>query len=290
MTKRISIEEAAVFWLKDFEGKSAFFESALSEFIYLIRETKMFRDYSIKGLRKDTNVKKKVLEIGDYLVSTKLVDDKQDSYFVIDNDSDELEILCSLYDVGYVSYLSAMRFYNFTNRIPKRIDYVAPSRSSWKEIQNEKISDIHQLKTPYPSEKLKIKNKHLNVYARSSLYNPKIKGKNIRIIGVGELFLEMIRYPDLCGGFQHVFEIYEDMADALLDEIIDTVELYGTAIDKSRIGFIIESHLGIKDSRIMNWKKNYTSRGGSRKMISNSPYSDIYSEDWCISLNHSVFK
>lgn len=290
MTKRISIEEATVFWLKDFEGRSAFFESALAEFVYSIRETKTFRGHSIKGLRKDTNVKRKVLEIGEYLVSTRLVDNKQDSYFIIDADADELEILCSLYDIGYISYLSAMRFYNFTNRIPNRIDYVAPNRSLWRSIQNERSIESHELKTPYPSENLKVKNKYLNVYARSNLYNPKRKGKITRVIGVGELFLEMIRYPDLCGGFQHVLEIYEEMADVLLDEIIDVVEEYGTAMDKSRIGFIIDSHLNIKDSRVANWKKNYTSRGGSRKMISNDPYSDIYSEEWCISLNHSVFK
>ena len=47
--------------------------------------------------------------------------------------------------------------------------------------------------------------------------------------------------------------------------------------------------LGIYDKRITDWKRGSISRGGSRKMISNDAYSDIYSEEWCISLNHDVF-
>jgi len=223
-----------------------------------------------------------------------------DNYFVIANkDPSDLEIVCSLYNIGYITYLSAMRFYNLTNRIPKRIDYIAPTRPLWKKTQSQLLSesdiDAENLGKsngfipPYPSERLKVKGKYLNVHSRSHLYPHMNKGESVRIINIGDLFLEMVRNPDLCGGFQHVLEVYEEMAEVLLNEIIDSVELYGTAIDKSRIGFILNSHLNIQDPIIAEWKIYSTARGGSRKMISNEPYSDLYSEDWCISLNHSVF-
>lgn len=298
MKKTISIEEAVTLWVLTFQEKSAFFDSELYSFLYKIRETRAFQDQDIRGFRTDSNLKKKLSEVTDYLVSNGVVKKGHENYFTIGSKSpDELEIICSLYDTGYISYLSAMRFYNLTNRIPKRIDYTAPNRSSWKTIQSKALSEKNIkddklgskiFTTPYPSERIKIKSKYINVHSRSNLYTHRSKGKNVRIIDIGDLFLEMIRHPDLCGGFQHVLEIYEEMAEVLLDEIIASVEELGTDIDKSRIGFILDSHLGICDSKITEWKINSTSRGGSRKMISKDPYSEYYSEDWCISLNHSV--
>ena len=301
MQKTISIEEAVSLWVIGLGRKSAFFDSELYEFLYYIRETRSFQNQNIKGFRKNSNLKKKLSEVTEYLESSRLAQKPYGTYFVIANKNpSDLEIVCSLYNIGYITYLSAMRFYNLTNRIPKQIDYIAPDRPLWKKIQSQIISknsingenreNNHFFTPPYPSERIKFKDKHLNVYSRSHLYSHMNKGESIRIISIGDLFLEMIRYPDLCGGFQHVLEIYEEMAEVLLNEIIDSVELYGTAIDKSRIGFILNSHLGIHDPVIAEWKIYSTARGGNRKMISNEPYSDSYSEDWSLSLNHSVFK
>jgi len=300
MQKTISIEEATSLWVIGLGEKVAFFDLELYEFLHYIRETRSFQNQNIKGFRTDSNLKKKLSEVTDYLVSSGLVQKPYDNYFVIANkDPSDLEIVCSLYNIGYITYLSAMRFYNLTNRIPKRIDYIVPTRPLWKKTQSQLFSendiDAENLEKsngfipPYPSERLKVKGKYLNVHSRSHLYPHMSKGESVRIISIGDLFLEMVRNPDLCGGFQHVLEVYEEMAEVLLNEIIDSVELYGTAIDKSRIGFILNSHLNIQDPIISEWKIHSTARGGSRKMISNEPYSDLYSEDWCISLNHSVF-
>ncbi len=300
MQKTISIEEAASLWVIGLDRKTAFFDSELYEFLHYIRETRSFQNQNIKGFRTDSNLKKKLSEVTDYLVSSGLVQKPYDNYFVIANKNpSDLEIVCSLYNIGYITYLSAMRFYNLTNRIPKRIDYIAPTRPLWKKTQSQLLSENsidgknlgknNFFIPPYPSERIKIKGKYLNVHSRSRLYPHMNKGEGVRIIRIGDLFLEMVKNPDLCGGFQHVLEVYEEMAEVLLNEIIDSVELYGTAIDKSRIGFILNSHLDIQDPIIAEWKAYSTARGGSRKMISNEPYSDLYSEDWCISLNHSVF-
>lgn len=301
MQKTISIEEAVSLWVIGFDKKKvAFFDLELYEFLQYIHETRFFQGQRIKGFRTDSNLKKKLSEATDYLISSGLVQKPYEKYFVIANKTpSDLEIVCSLYNIGYVTYLSAMRFYNLTNRIPKRIDYTAPTRQLWREkqsrllsassINDNKLEKNSTFVPPYPSERIKIKGGYLNVHSRTHLYPHMNKGQGIRVIAIGDLFLEMVRSPDLCGGFQHVLEIYEDMAEALLYEIIESVTLYGNAIDKSRIGFILESHLGLQDSIITEWKNHSKTRGGSRKMISNEPYSDLYSEDWCISLNHSVF-
>ncbi|HAG1192600.1 TPA: hypothetical protein G8W20_004830 [Salmonella enterica] len=299
MTEKISLEEAVTLWLTSFEDKVAFFDSELYSFLYLVRETKSFKGYPIQRLRINSDLKRKFSEVSHYLISSGLAKKYNDKYFTIGNVApDSLEVVCSLYNTGYISYLSAMRFYNLTNRIPKKIDFTTPTRPLWKKIQSQLLTEneINDSKLgsniftpPYPSERIKIENKTLNVHARSHLTEPKRKGVSVRVIEVGELFLEMLRHPDLCGGLQHVLEVYDEMAEALLEEIIVAVESLGTNMDKSRVGFIIDSFLDIKDPRIQHWKKTATARGGSRKFIPNEDYLGPISEEWCLSLNHSVF-
>lgn len=300
MRETISIEEAVVLWLNTFNQRSAFFASELISLLYKLREDKSFQSQKIRNLRRDANLKRLFLEVGNYLISNGIVKETPSGYFVICNNEDsDLEIVCSLYPSGYISYLSAMRYYNLTDRFPKNIDFVAPPRAIWKEEQLKTLEDkqIHDLKlgdiefiTPYPSKRIRVNSKYLNIYARTPSYEYQTKGNTLRIISIGDLFLEMLRYPDLCGGFQHVFEIYEEMGEVLLEEIIESVENFGNHIDKCRVGFMLQSFLGLDDERIIKWQTYAPSRGGSRKMISDLPYADNYSEDWCISLNHSLFE
>lgn len=299
MSETISIEEAVMLWLNTFNRRAAFFESELISLLYRLREDKSFQNQKIRNLRKDANLKRLFREVVEYLVSNEMVKQTSSGYFIISNSEvSDLEVVCSLYPSGYISYLSAMRYYNLTNRFPKNIDFVAPPRSIWKKEQLTTLENknIHDLKlgdnkfiTPYPSKHVRVKRKYLNVHSRTPSYREETKGDILRIIRIGDLFIEMLRYPELCGGFQHVFEIYEEMGEVLLEEIIESVEEFGSHIDKCRIGFILQCHLNIDDERIREWQASSPSRGGSRKMVSSLPYADYYSEVWCISLNHSLF-
>lgn len=299
MRKKISILDAVILWLDSFDNRIAFFDLELHSFLYRIRNTRTFQGHDIKGFRTDSNLKKKFSEIIDTLALNKLIQNKDKKYFTVGSKNpDDLDVICSLYNVGYISYLSAMRHYNFTTKVPKKIDYVVPTRAEWKKLQSELLLqddssdeelDYEVFIPPYPSDRLKVKSKFLNVHSRSYAYQHTDNRRIARVISEGELFLEMTRYPDLCGGFDHVVEVYREKSALFLNEIIESTENFGSAIDKSRIGFLIDSYLGIKDSRIINWKTNSLSRGGSRKMVSSSPYAEIYSEDWCISLNHNMF-
>lgn len=296
----ITLEEASVLWLKSLGNKSAFFSEELFTFLYHIKKTKAYAGKKVSKVRVDANLKKLFIKVVNFLEQRDLIESMDYRYFVIKNqNNDPLEIICSLYPYGYASYLTAMRVYNLTNRFPKAIDFIAPSRADWKQRMSQHFAenDIdddslspNDFVIPYPSEVLRFKRKKLNVHTRKNLAPFVTRGEQIRVIEIGNLFLEMLRYPDNCGGFQHVFEIFTDMGEALSEEILVATESFGSNIDKSRIGYLFEKHLNISDDRINEWKKTSVSRGGSRKMIADGPYSNIYDEEWSISLNHDIFK
>ena len=111
-----------------------------------------------------------------------------------------------------------------------------------------------------------------------------IKGRKMRVSTVGRTFLDMVREPGNCGGMRHVIAVYSEFAKAYKDLIIDEVGRHGKKIEKSRAGYLLEEHCGIKDQRILDWLTD-VQRGGSRKLDPHEEYSNEYSERWCISLN-----
>lgn len=300
MSKLINIYEASVLWLNTLDNKSAFFAERLFFFLYEMKKTRKFSTEIQVKLRKNANLRRVFADVVLYLEEHNLIESTNHNYFLIKNqEHTDLEIICSLYPQGYFSNLTAMQIYNLTNRFPKSIDFTAPTRTIWKKEQfkylNEyEFDDItfsyNDFSIPYPSEVLSFKRKKMKVHTRKELFPFIQRGKNIRVIDIGCLFLEMLRYPNDCGGFQHVFEIYEEMGEILSEEILFATEEFGNNIDKSRVGYIFEKHLKVNDTRIRKWKLSAVARGGSRKMIADAPYSSIYDEDWCISLNHVIFK
>lgn len=126
-------------------------------------------------------------------------------------------------------------------------------------------------------------------YSRKNLFPYIENSDSVRVIEIGCLFLEMIRSPENCGGFDNVLGTFINFGARYYKDIINATNNYGTKLDKSKIGFLLEEFLGLKDEEFSNWKETSVMRGGSRKIISNAPYSNNYSESWCISLNHSSF-
>ena len=300
MSDFITLQEASVVWVKNLENRVAFFNQQLLEFLYTVRRTKEFDGQKIGRLRKDANLQRLFFETVMFLEERNLIEETGYKYYVVKNhEISDLEIICSLYPYGYLSYLTAMQIYNLTNRFPKSIDFTAPPRAEWKKQQKQhftenKYDDPHfspdDFITPYPSEIIRFKRKKMNVHTRKNLSPFVHRGENLRVIEIGCLFLEMLRFPNACGGFQHVFEIYEEMGEIFKERILSATDSFGTSIDKSRVGYIFEKHLDIQDDRISKWKTSSVSRGGSRKMLADEPYSDTYDEDWCISLNHVIFE
>ena len=288
--KQIDIFEVVLIWLEGLDGRIAFLKSELINFLKTLKHSKSFNDKQVTGMRKNTNINKKFVEVSEFLLNRALIKDSSHSYFTIGTKSySDFEIVCSLYQIGYISYLSAMYLYGFTEQKTIRIDFSTPVRSQWKKYKVSYEREKKNYLLHYPSENIRIKNRYLNVYARSVAYIPIQFDTNIRVIGIGELFLEMIRYPALCGGFTNVMKIYEESASLYLNDIVQATNVYGSDIDKCRIGYILSVRLNIINSSILAWKAYSVSRGGSRKLLSSNPYSSIYNDEWCLSLNHPIF-
>ncbi|MDZ7661059.1 hypothetical protein [Thiohalophilus sp.] len=94
----------------------------------------------------------------------------------------------------------------------------------------------------------------------------------------------MIRNPDYCGGVRHIIDVYKDNADIYLKTIVEEIDRHGGPIDKVRAGYILDEVCKLNDQKINKWLGN-VQRGGSRKLVASAPYSPIFSEKWCISIN-----
>ncbi|MGU3594103.1 hypothetical protein ACLBYF_33910, partial [Methylobacterium brachiatum] len=112
----------------------------------------------------------------------------------------------------------------------------------------------------------------------------KIAESFARLIEIGDLFVQMLDNPELCGGMNHVIETWENHSDIYLDAIVSAVEDAPTDIIRIRAGYILSERIGVYDPRIESWKR-FAQRGGSRKLDPSSPYEAVFSEDWMISLN-----
>jgi predicted transcriptional regulator of viral defense system len=94
----------------------------------------------------------------------------------------------------------------------------------------------------------------------------------------------MLRNPELCGGIQHVIDVYKEYGKQYLRFILDEIDMHGNGIEKARAGYVLETQLGTRDPRIDTWQST-VQRGGSRKLDPSAEYSSYFSERWALSLN-----
>lgn len=114
---------------------------------------------------------------------------------------------------------------------------------------------------------------------------------NVRLQNINDLLIDMLRYPQYCGGLTHVVEVYKNHLNKYLDTVIKKVNLTGTTIDKARLGFILERCLNYSSNTLSHWKiEQQGKRGGSRKLVANLDFDSIFDPEWNISINHDEFK
>ncbi|WP_291820854.1 hypothetical protein [Bosea sp. (in: a-proteobacteria)] len=200
----------------------------------------------------------------------------------------------------YLSHLSAMQRYGLTNRSPAGLVISTPEVKLWREQRDAKIAKDYahvqiderfELGAPtrMPLEKIDLPetlrgralDRHTTKH-RTEL-RP-IRGSFARIPAIGEVFVQMIDRPELCGGINHVLEVWAGEAKTYLDEIIKAVDGHDQSIIKVRAGYLLETLAEARDPRIDAWQK-FAQRGGSRKLDSGAPYLAIFSEKWMLSLN-----
>lgn len=205
------------------------------------------------------------------------------------------EIICSIDPFCYISHLSAMEYHGITDRLPRTIFVSSPPPSDWRvhaiELMKKELKEQYtlytekgfpQLTRPRP-EKIAGKlieyknNSHMGAYKN-------VQGRALRVATIGRTFLDMLREPELCGGIQHVTDVYKEYAKQYLRLIIDEIDMHGNGIEKARAGYILENQVEITDPRVDEWQKT-VQRGGSRKLDPSAEYSSFFSERWALSLN-----
>ena len=205
------------------------------------------------------------------------------------------DIACTVDPFCYVSDLSAMGYHGLTNRMPAKLFISSPDIKEWKAFAIEKMGkelkdDFEtyiQNKLPrlvqHPLKKIGKKEIHRFSSVHWGAYK-NVQGRSMRVATIGRTFLEMLRNPELCGGINHVLEVYAEYAEKYLRLITDEIDRHGTPIEKVRAGYIIEERLGIQNTVVESWIQ-HAQRGGSRKLDASAEYIAQWSDKWCLSLN-----
>lgn len=192
----------------------------------------------------------------------------------------------------YISHLSAMQRYGLTTRAPDALMLSTPK--DWRgealkrELQdyglfpeNEKFREKLR-HIPFPK---KVRQRPVQVHAtkRDPGIKP-VRNSAARIAAVGEVFVQMLDNPQLCGGMAHVLDVWAEHASTYLSDIIPAIDAAPEKIVKVRAGYILQESLALNDPRIEKWSR-FAQRGGSRLLDPSRPYVSKYSEKWMISLN-----
>jgi predicted transcriptional regulator of viral defense system len=211
------------------------------------------------------------------------------------SNSDPEDIACTVDPFCYISHLSAMSYHGLTDRIPGKLFISSPPADAWRSFAKEQMrKDLGDYYEDYceaglpklvRTEMRKINkievhclgSKHLGAYKN-------VRGRSLRVSTIGRTFLEMLRNPELCGGINHVMDLFEEYGEKYLRLITDDIDKNGAPIDKVRAGYILEECLGIDNEVVESWS-SLAQRGGSRKLDSSSEYISDWSDKWKISLN-----
>lgn len=191
----------------------------------------------------------------------------------------------------YISHLSAMHRYSLTNRIPEALNLSTPKR--WSLRRDQKIAvdydghDADNYIAPLKKITLPTVLRERHIALHKTVRSPvvkKIRGGFGRIAAVGEVFVQMLDRPELCGGMRHVIDVWADNSVIYFEDIIRAVDSSEEAIIKVRAGYLLDELLGFSDPRVSSWTR-FAQRGGSRKLDPSVDYVSKFSEKWMLSLN-----
>lgn len=209
--------------------------------------------------------------------------------------TDAKVLACAADPFCYISHLSAMEFHGLTDRMPEQLYISSPAHGPWKGFADEQMQKdlgaefddyinarLPQLQRSRPEKLLgkpvhQVTSIHLGAFRH-------LKDQHIRVATRGRTFLDMLREPQLCGGINHVLDVFREHAQSSLRLILDELDQHGKPIEKVRAGWILEALCHIRDVRIDAWTA-FAQRGGSRKLDASADYSADFSERWALSLN-----
>jgi len=205
------------------------------------------------------------------------------------------EIVCSIFPYGYLSHISAMEWYGITDKIPKVIRFTCCSPEAWKikaiaELQARWQESYKTRFIPIYPKSIQIEHEQLLITSETHYSEPiQIKNSPLRVASIGRTFIDMLRKPEFCGGEEHVLEVYQEQGVKYAKLIIQALQKEGTAIDKARVGFVLDKILGFKNSQLTEWKnESQQVRGSSKKLIYSNELSKVFDEDWSLNINSEL--
>ncbi len=208
---------------------------------------------------------------------------------------DRNALVCTLDPFCFLSHLSAMEFHGLTDRFPEVLYVSSPARQAWAALAQDRMRkslgadwEAFQAAGLPLLQRLEIPRLHRKpVHRYSSTHLGAfrvIKDSPVRVATLGRTFLDMVRAPELCGGMAHVMVCYQQHASGFLRLILDELEQHGTAVERARVGFLLEDVCGLSDTRLDGWAATVR-RGGSRKLDASADYAPEFSERWALSIN-----
>jgi predicted transcriptional regulator of viral defense system len=206
-----------------------------------------------------------------------------------------MEIACAADPFAYVSHLSALEYHGLTDRFSKILYLTTPTDREWREQAAARMDkDLKAQATAYRAARLpvlrrlpfeRIEGQRVELMRRSSRGAFKtIKSTGIRVATIGRVFLDTVREPQNCGGIQHVVDTYRAYAERNLALIAEEIERHGNAVEKARVGYLLDEVCHLSHPLIDGWVK-YAQRGGSRMLDPQAEYASHYSEKWMLSIN-----
>jgi len=301
----IKIEDALSQWLINDYSKGAISKKRLYEEIYTLYRKREYKGEKITKIQISAPKTEQFHRYTQRLEIAGIIEPvngksffHQDSKFYYVSSSKkvpEFSLLCSVYPYGYISHISAMQWYGITDRIPKIIYFTTYTKKEWRdrlraeitERISSSLSTAEEFIPTYPNS-----GRHFTRDVQISVKkNPKMPNEvdeGIRIQDIGELFLDMFRSPEKCGGEQHVLDTFLEYAPSFKKKIIQYVDIFGTSIDKARMGFMLGSVIGVNSDKIEAWKyEKSNQRGGSRVLFPGRDFDRNYSSEWNLSINYS---
>lgn len=205
------------------------------------------------------------------------------------------EIACCIDPFAYVSHLSAMEHHGLTDRFPHILYLTTPPAADWRRQAEAKMQkDLGDGYERYKASGLpRLTRSALSTIGHASVHVQErsqmgafrlVSDTPLRVATIGRTFLDMLREPKLCGGMQHVIDIYRNDAKRYFRLILDELERHGKPIDKIRAGYILSAVCELESPVFTAWK-GLAQRGGSRKLDPDAEYSAEYSAEWQLSIN-----
>lgn len=298
----ILVADALADWLLNEYPKPAIHRKLLQEKIFTLYNEKQYKGEKVANIIKNHPSSDQISTYLEKLESSGVISPegeksffhRESRFYLIKakSPSNIEEIICSIFPYGYISYLSAMSWYSITDRIPKVVYYTTCTKDEWKRRYLSESIDrtgLHSfakdLIPAFPTSGEYFGEK-VYISTTKNYRDPREGESGVRVQDIGELFLCMLKKPQWCGGTHHVVNTFMEYGPVFKKKIINYTEKYGSAIDKARIGFMLETVLGIYSEKIEIWKsESRNERGSSRILFAGENFSKVYSPEWSISIN-----